>query len=658
MKTIFHIGKRTIRSSFRIAGVLLAILVISMVSFVSTFDVNQHKAEIISAVNQATGRQLSIEGDLSLSLRLVPTIKAENVSFSNAAWGTAPTMVSTKEIELQVALIPLINGQIQIEKLWLSEPHIRLETNQRGKGNWDLAEAAPPSDSDSTIISINQVDIEQALIEMYDQRTMQTQRFEIEQLSTRTVDDNKLAVSLKASYENMPFKLDGNLGSPEVLLANQSFPIDVAINSDIGNFKVSGHIKQPLTAVQPELDISGSLADITALNRFVKAELPDIGSANFIGKFQLQDNIVTIDSLQLEAGNSQLTGSVTANISAKIPTFTANLAADHLDLSPLPPQTEPDAKAADSEQLFSDEPLPMAMLHDIDADVALVAKQVHTHQQDFSDVDIKASLKQGKLKLDISKVGVLGGVLSGKFSVDDSVKPTKVASKLALNGLDPSQIPSLNSHLTGALSNINMQIATQGNSLHRLASVANGSVLVQVGEGKVDMKKAHLFGGDLLSMLNPMKESGGDTQLSCAVVNLKISDGMAYTDKGIAVETPQMTVVGSGNIDLNSEQLDIGLKTHAREGLGVSVSNLASFIRIGGTLANPEPTTDLSSAVGTGLKVQSAIVTGGLSLLAQGLFDRVTADKNPCETAVKMPELEKGKPKKGGITDAIDSLFD
>lgn len=658
MKTIFHIGKRTIRSSFRIAGVLLAILVISMVSFVSTFDVNQHKAEIISAVNQATGRQLSIEGDLSLSLRLVPTIKAENVSFSNAAWGTAPTMVSTKEIELQVALIPLINGQIQIEKLWLSEPHIRLETNQRGKGNWDLAQTAPPSDSDSTIISINQVDIEQALIEMYDQRTKQTHRFEIEQLSTRTVDDNKLAVSLKASYENMPFKLDGNLGSPDLLLANQSFPVDVAINSDIGDFKVSGHIKQPLTALQPELDVSGSLADITALNRIVKAELPDIGSVKFVGNFQLQDNIVTIDSLQLEAGNTQLTGSVTANISAKIPTFTADLAADRLDLTPLLPQTEPDAKTANTEQLFSDEPLPMALLHNIDADVALVAKQILTPQQDFSDVDIKASLKQGKLGLDISKVGVLGGVLSGKFSVDDSVTPTKVASKLALNGLDPSQIPSLNSHLTGALSNINMQIATQGNSLHQLASVANGSVLVQVGEGKVDMKKAHLFGGDLLSMLNPMKESGGDTQLSCAVVNLKISDGMAYTDKGIAVETPQMTVVGSGNIDLNSEQLDIGLKTHAREGLGVSVSNLASFIRIGGTLANPQPTTDLSSAVGTGLKVQSAIVTGGLSLLAQGLFDRVTADKNPCETAVKMPELEKGKPKKGGITDAIDSLFD
>jgi uncharacterized protein involved in outer membrane biogenesis len=319
----------------------------------------------------------------------VPTIKAENVSFSNAAWGTAPTMVSTKQLELQVALIPLINGQVQIEKLWLSAPHIRLEVNQQGKGNWDLAPAAPSSDSDSTIISINQVIIEQALIEMYDQRTKQTQQFQIEQLSTHAVDDNKLAISLEASYENTPFKLDGAIGSPEILLANQSFPIDVAITTAIGDLKVSGLIKQPLTTLQPELDLSGSVADITALDRFVNTELPDIGRVRLNAKLQQKDKMITLDPFQLKAGDSDITGSVTANISAKIPTFTANLAADRLDLAPFLPKTNPDANTTQTERLFSDAPLPMALLHGLDASVDLIAKQIHTDQQDFSNVDVK-----------------------------------------------------------------------------------------------------------------------------------------------------------------------------------------------------------------------------------------------------------------------------
>jgi hypothetical protein len=41
------------------------------------------------------------------------------------------------------------------------------------------------------------------------------------------------------------------------------------------------------------------------------------------------------------------------------------------------------------------------------------------------------------------------------------------------------------------------------------------------------------------------------------------------------------------------------------------------------------------------LKVQSAIATGGLSLLASKLFDEIIADDDPCNTALgkeKAPE--------------------
>jgi len=51
-------------------------------------------------------------------------------------------------------------------------------------------------------------------------------------------------------------------------------------------------------------------------------------------------------------------------------------------------------------------------------------------------------------------------------------------------------------------------------------------------------------------------------------------------------------------------------------------------------LANPQPTTDVKAALSTGLSATTAIATGGLSLLAQGLLDRSTADDDPCATAL------------------------
>jgi hypothetical protein len=64
------------------------------------------------------------------------------------------------------------------------------------------------------------------------------------------------------------------------------------------------------------------------------------------------------------------------------------------------------------------------------------------------------------------------------------------------------------------------------------------------------------------------------------------------------------------------------------------VTNLADLVHIGGTLSKPSVGADLTSTITTGLKVQSAIATGGLSLLASKLFDEIIADDDPCSTAL------------------------
>ena len=51
-------------------------------------------------------------------------------------------MARVDRFELQVALLPLIGGTIEVRRLVLVEPEILLETDPDGRGNWQLA-AAP-----------------------------------------------------------------------------------------------------------------------------------------------------------------------------------------------------------------------------------------------------------------------------------------------------------------------------------------------------------------------------------------------------------------------------------------------------------------------------------------------------------------------------------
>jgi uncharacterized protein involved in outer membrane biogenesis len=67
-----------------IVGVF-AVLAVALLIFVSTLDQNRAKTYIAAAVHTATGRQLSINGDIRLDLGWLSRVSASEIQFQNAA---------------------------------------------------------------------------------------------------------------------------------------------------------------------------------------------------------------------------------------------------------------------------------------------------------------------------------------------------------------------------------------------------------------------------------------------------------------------------------------------------------------------------------------------------------------------------------------------
>lgn len=103
-------------------------------------DLGRFAPQIETAAKDATGRTLKIEGPLHIGFSLVPTVVAEKVSLSNAEWGTKPNMLSAGRLELQVALIPILSGNVDVRRVEIADADIFLETDRRGRGNWIFAE--------------------------------------------------------------------------------------------------------------------------------------------------------------------------------------------------------------------------------------------------------------------------------------------------------------------------------------------------------------------------------------------------------------------------------------------------------------------------------------------------------------------------------------
>jgi uncharacterized protein involved in outer membrane biogenesis len=132
-------------------GALLVLAVAAILVVPSFINWNGYKQQIESEARKATGRDLSIDGDISLALLPAPKLSVKGVRFANAEGGSAPDMATLESLDVRVALMPLLSGKIQVTSLTLVKPTILLEKLPDGRGNWQIApvgEIAPaPSEA-------------------------------------------------------------------------------------------------------------------------------------------------------------------------------------------------------------------------------------------------------------------------------------------------------------------------------------------------------------------------------------------------------------------------------------------------------------------------------------------------------------------------------
>src|SRR3990172_4976669 len=123
---------------------LLVLAVAAVLVAPSFIDWNVYKAEIAARAKAAPGRDLAIDGDISLALLPAPTLSAAKVRLANLEGGDAPDMATLDALRVRVALLPLLEGRIEVERVALVGPTIILERLPDGRANWEFAGAAAP----------------------------------------------------------------------------------------------------------------------------------------------------------------------------------------------------------------------------------------------------------------------------------------------------------------------------------------------------------------------------------------------------------------------------------------------------------------------------------------------------------------------------------
>jgi uncharacterized protein involved in outer membrane biogenesis len=133
---------------FGIVGIIV-LLVAAIIVGPGFVDWNNYKVDLTQQAERYTGRKLTIDGNIEITILPAPALVANDVRLSNVDGASSQDMVSLRSLQVRVALGPLLSGQIKVQTVQLIDPVIELERFADGRTNIEMAIADLVADDEA-----------------------------------------------------------------------------------------------------------------------------------------------------------------------------------------------------------------------------------------------------------------------------------------------------------------------------------------------------------------------------------------------------------------------------------------------------------------------------------------------------------------------------
>ena len=118
-----------------LSGIVLTGLV-AVVLYLSLADLGHLRDRFTVLISDSLGREVRIDGPLSMRLGRLARVHAQGVTVANAAWADEPLLFEADSLTAEVALWSIVRGPVRIERLELSGAVLRLQEAADGRRNW------------------------------------------------------------------------------------------------------------------------------------------------------------------------------------------------------------------------------------------------------------------------------------------------------------------------------------------------------------------------------------------------------------------------------------------------------------------------------------------------------------------------------------------
>ncbi len=604
------------------AFIVLAMLVLGSVWLL--VDPNSYKPRIAAAVKDATGRELLLQGDMTLSLLPWIALTVGPASLGNPPGSDAQPLVSFEHAAIRVRLLPLLAGRLEVARITVTGArvnygqyafdHLTLET-----GAFAPREPMPVTLSFTASRGVPKEEA-RAELTLNLSADVAAKRYHLDALTWHGT------VNLAGNAR--PVRWDFTTPSLDLDLAAQSLDAP-AFDLDLAGAHLSGRL-----AGRQILDAMALSGAVTLAPLVIREYLPRLGlsapatrdpkalslvSASFA--FGYGGRRATVDDLKLTVDDTHVTGNVEEDLGDPRSTKFA-LAVDTINLDRyLPPAEGTDARAAPAAPRSAGGPEPPAKAAPLEANGSLTVGAIHLAPLDLTAVAVTLAASGGVLHLFPLEARVDGGEYSGNIVFDERASVPVLTLDEHLTGIEVGRLVSTgekNVHVAGR-GNVTLKATGRGAAADALLSTLNGRVDAAVKDGAIEGIDIGYQLDRAEALLRGQTQTTTDTHRTpFAALNLtaEIVDGVAQTHD-LTLNSPVLKVTGHGSVNLATRSLDVALLADTLRMAGNTPIKIP--LEVTGSAANPKIRPDLDALVKgqLGQKVKD-LLTDKL----KGLFNR------------------------------------
>lgn len=627
-------------------GALLIVAVLAMIFF--PWDLL--RGPINRYVSAQLGRRFEITQHLAVHLGRTVTVKADGIEFANPEWARDPYLVKAVSAEFDIRLLSLLMGRVVIPRIALVEPQLGLQIEPDGRRTWALARDT--SDTSATpVIGALTIDKGSVRYLASAQGADVAAQFSLAaegstagaSPTSSSAGTTSMPLSYKASgkWRNEAFTASGRTGGVLSLSRDltEVFPLEVNAATGSTTLRARGTIEnlEEFSGLDATFDLQGR--NLEELFKLAGVVLPSTPPYKLRGKLDKHGKVWTASRIQGVLGSSDIAGDMSFDTSAAVPLLTGKVHSkllDFVDLRPvigLPvkgstavagaasgrssavtPQVTAKAQtlnAAAPRKVLPTTQLDLVKLKSMNADVTYSATDIrHAPELPLDSGSVHVKLDNGVLQLDPVALGVAGGSLAGKITIDVNATPASFDTRLAVRGVELNKLFPTVQTTKSSFGKISGQVNLKGrgNSAAQMLATSSGDVAVLMGKGEISNILLEFMGLDGGEVIKFLVRGDRNVKLLCAAAAFEVKDGL-MASKAILLDTTDTVIHGSGQISLANETLDITLNPQPKDH---SILSFRSPLKIGGTFASPSAGPDKAAL---GLRAGATIALAFLNPL-------------------------------------------